>query len=263
MIQIWEGKPYRHTVANHLARLMPHSVLDLATGNGWLAGALPEGITVDGADLFQAVAPPGYRSFIRSDINKGIPSQFGCYDAVVCCEAIGYLSNPGNFLEAIAAHLNPGGIVIISTPNPLYIGSRLLMMLRGSFPSFSYFLKNSESTAHMPWSALGWPQLWFLLGQSGFGEIGMLDVPEKKPKHLWEAVIGLPAKLYCKNKARKASTEQEKRFWDFAGCKQHLFGRRLVVSAVLNADKTTNISQGNVSATNSSCVAHQNIGASA
>lgn len=248
MAAIWEGKPYRHAVANQLARLMPHRVLDLATGDGWLAKAVPETTTIDGADLFQAVAPSGYRDFLRTDINKGVPAQFGSYDAIICCEAIGYLTNPGTLLDSIAEHLNPDGFVIISTPNPLYIGSRFLMMLRGSFPSFSYFLKNTEITSHMPWSALGWPQLWFLLGQSGFRDITMLDVPEKKPKHLWEALMGFPARLYCKNRARKSETEQEKTFWIFAGSKQHLYGRRLVVTAFLAGDKASDILEGTTEA---------------
>lgn len=231
MAHLWEGKPYRHAVVDQLAQSGACSVLDLATGDGWLAAALPNRIVIDGVDLFQAVPPPSYRTFARMDINKGLPPHLGCYDAIVCCEVIAYLTNPGNLLDSIAAHLNPGGIVIISTPNPLYIGSRLLMMLRGCFPGFSYFIKNTEAVAHMPWAALGWPQLWFLLGQSGFGDIQMLDVPEKKPKHLLEAVMGLPAGLYCQAKAKKSVTTKEKGFWTFAGSKQHLFGRRLVVSA--------------------------------
>ncbi|HEX5393463.1 MAG TPA: class I SAM-dependent methyltransferase [Rhodocyclaceae bacterium] len=246
---LWEGKPYRHAVAKQLAHSDACSVLDLATGDGWLAASLPKGVAIDGVDLFQAIPPPGYRTFVRADINKGLPPQLGRYDAIVCCEAIAYLTNPGNFLDSIAAHLNPGGIVIISTPNPLYIGSRLLIMLRGCFPGFSYFLKNSGAAAHMPWSALGWPQLWFLLGQSGFGEIKMLDVPEKKPKHFWEALMGLPAMLYCKGKARKSSTSNENRFWGFAGSKQHLFGRRLVVCARLAANTGADIPRANLNPT--------------
>lgn len=229
----WEGKPYRHAVANQLAQSGARSVLDLATGDGWLAAALADGVTIDGVDLFQAVPPPSYRTFIRTDINKGVPAQLDRYDAVVCCEAIAYLTNLGNFLDSIAEHLNSEGIVIISTPNPLYIGSRVLMMLRGCFPGFSFFLKNTEAVAHMPWSALGWPQLWFLLGQSGFKDIQMLDVPEKKPKHFFEALLGLPAWLYCRGKAKKCSSAEERAFWTFAGSRQSLFGRRLVVSARL------------------------------
>lgn len=233
MPQLWEGKPYRYAVADHLAQCTPRSVLDLATGDGWLAASLPDGVSIDGVDLFQAVPPPSYRTFVRMDINKGLPAHFGRYDAIVCCEAIAYLTNPGNFLDSIAEHINPGGVVIISTPNPLYIGSRLLIMLRGCFPGFSYFLKNTEATAHMPWSALGWPQLWFLLGQSGFEDIQMIEVPEKKPKHFFEAILGLPAWLYCRGKAKKSATAEEKGFWTCAGSRQNLFGRRLVVRARL------------------------------
>lgn len=248
MSRLWEGKPYRHAVARQLALSAPRSVLDLATGDGWLAAALPCEVPIDGVDLFQALPPPSYRTFVRADINKGLPPQFGCYDAAVCCEAIAYLTNPGNFLDSIAEHLNPGGIVIISTPNPLYIGSRLLLLLRGCFPSFSFFLKNTEAISHMPWSALGWPQLWFLLGQSGFGEIKMLDVPEKKPKHFWEALMGWPAGLYCKSKARKSATSKEREFWTFAASRQHLFGRRLVVSARVATKTGANISAEKVGA---------------
>src|SRR3989304_8640531 len=81
----------------------------------------------------------------------------------------------------------------------------------------------------MPWS---FPQLVLYLKLNGFSEISIHDVPEKKPKHLFEKMLGMPQHLYCSSKLKRAITEEERMFWRGAGSKQSIYGRQLVVSAI-------------------------------
>lgn len=178
MKKTWSGKPYRETVVAAIKVSNSNTVLDIACGDGWLKNFLGHETIVDGVDLFNN-PPLGYRKFYQCDINNGLPKSISnAYDAAVCCEAIAYLENPIDFLRNVHQHLRPGGKVIISTPNPGYIGARLYFLLRGYLPSFSHFVQNKKMVSHMPWHALGWPQLWFILGRSGFTEIQLLDVDE-------------------------------------------------------------------------------------
>jgi 2-polyprenyl-3-methyl-5-hydroxy-6-metoxy-1,4-benzoquinol methylase len=45
------------------------------------------------------------------------------FDTVVAGEIIEHLENPGGFLRNMHQHLRPGGVIIISSPNPFYAGS--------------------------------------------------------------------------------------------------------------------------------------------
>jgi 2-polyprenyl-3-methyl-5-hydroxy-6-metoxy-1,4-benzoquinol methylase len=43
------------------------------------------------------------------------------FDVIVAGDIIEHLSNPGMFLERVSQHLNPDGIFIVTTPNPVHI----------------------------------------------------------------------------------------------------------------------------------------------
>lgn len=132
------GKPYRKTVAKLLNELKPNAVLDIACGSGWVKSALNYSATMHGMD-FYAVAPDGYDVFRKTDMNTGVPDEFGQFDAAVCCEAMLYLQNPGLFLTSVRRHLRNGGVFIITCPNPTYAGTRLNQLIRGFPRSYSQF----------------------------------------------------------------------------------------------------------------------------
>lgn len=225
-----QGEPYQTVVGEILNNKRPQAILDAPSGNGWLRSRLEYTADVDGIDLFET-KPNGYRTFKNADLDFGIPGELALYEAIVSCEGIEHIGNPDLFLKTVGNHLVDGGMVVITTPNIWYPGARLQFLLRGFFPSFPCLVGRIKRGTHMhimPWS---FPQLFLYLKLNGFSEISLHDVPEKKPKHFFERMLGIPQHLYCSSKLRRAVTEEERIFWRGASSKQSIYGRQLVVSA--------------------------------
>jgi SAM-dependent methyltransferase len=225
------AKEYMPVVAAILERRKPSSVLDAPCGNGWLRSVVSPQVEIDGIDLYDA-APAGYRQFRIADLDFGFPDDMTTYDAVVSCEGIEHVGNPELFLRSAAARLKPGGIVIITTPNTWHPAARVQYFLRGFFPGFPAMAGRIEKGTHMhimPWS---FAQLHLYLTLTGFTDIILHELDERKPRHAWEWPLALPQKSYCAGRLAKSKTEDERHFWRQAGSPQSIYGRRLVVSGV-------------------------------
>jgi len=225
-------KAYRASVARALAEHQPRKVLDICCGDGWLPYSLSSDVELHGMDLFEQ-APAGYHRFEVADFNLGLPVGLDQYDAIVCCEAMGYLQNPGLFLQSVSKHLNKDGIFILSIPNPNYVGARVNHLIQGFPRSYSWFKQNDSIEPHMPWLSLGVFQLWLLLGLNGFKDMQVHEVDEEKPRHFWEHLLGCVIKGYAKRRRKKAQTQSLRHLWSIAMQDQVVYGRQLVVSATV------------------------------
>ncbi|MBF0611723.1 MAG: class I SAM-dependent methyltransferase [Magnetococcales bacterium] len=223
-------KPYQPVVIQLLQQLKPQSVLDAPSGGGWLGSAVMDSCQVDGIDLY-AQTNSFYRTLVARDLNEGIPEEFPRYDCIVCCEGIEHLYAPAAFLQSAREHLQPGGLLIITTPNVWYPAARLQYFLRGFFPSFPNLVGKIEPGSHMhvtPWT---FPQLYLILRLLGFSNITLHPMEQEKPKHVYEYLLGWPHALYCRSRASRAESQEEKAYWQMAGSADSLYGRGLVVSA--------------------------------
>jgi SAM-dependent methyltransferase len=223
-------KAYQPIVGQIAAERRPRSILDLPSGNGWLPEqiAMPD-VAIDGIDLYEG-QPPGYRRFQQRDIDEGIPEEFGPYDMIVSCEGIEHIANPGLFLKSARKHLNPGGTLVVTTPNTWHPAARLKYFSRGFFPGFPSLAGKIEHGTHMhimPWS---WPQLYLHLTLAGFADIRLHPCIEEERTHLFEKILALPMRSYCSRNAQKAKTAEEKSYWKTAAEPGSLYARRLVVS---------------------------------
>lgn len=185
---------------------------------------------VDGVDLF-ADSAPGYRRFWKHDLDDGLPADCNGYDVVCCCEGLEHVGNPLGLLRAFHRALNPGGLLVVTTPNVWYPQARLQFLLRGFFPSFPPLAGKVARGTHMhitPWS---FPQLFVYFKLAGFGAPQILVEPLSRAKHLHEHVFAWPARFYCRSRERNAATGEEREFWNFAASDASLLGRHLIVFA--------------------------------
>jgi 2-polyprenyl-3-methyl-5-hydroxy-6-metoxy-1,4-benzoquinol methylase len=85
------------------------------------------------------------------------------FDVVVAGELIEHLSNPGNFLENMRRHLEPGGTLVMTTPNPFYPKRFAEVLFEG---------KARVNGQHVSWFC---PQtLYALLSRAGYAQIEIL-----------------------------------------------------------------------------------------
>lgn len=216
--------------ADILNQRQPASLLDAPCGKGWLAERLNYHPTIDGIDLFDT-PQSGYRQVLKADLDYGLPEGLPSYDCISCCEGIEHFGNPDLFLKTAKRHLNPGGWLVITTPNIWYPAARLQFFLRGFFPGFPCLVGKIQRGSHMhimPWS---YPHLYLYLKLNGFKNIQLHAEPLSKAKHFSEKILALPQRLYCKRRWKRASSQEEKEFWKVSMSGPSLYGRHLIVTA--------------------------------
>lgn len=98
-----------------------HNVLDLGSGEGALSQRLRDaGHHVDESN--------------DVDFNKpGCSDAYHKYDSVISIEVIEHLKSPWLFVEEAAKLVNPGGQLLISTPNIENPISKAIFLLRGQY----------------------------------------------------------------------------------------------------------------------------------
>jgi SAM-dependent methyltransferase len=109
----------RFRKAAALARVAPGAaVLDIGARDGGLRRFLPEGVNYQGMDIAPEFARP---DILIRDISSGIPFPDRSYDFVFCIEVLEHVPNPFGTLGEIYRVLKPGGVLILSVPNPYHV----------------------------------------------------------------------------------------------------------------------------------------------
>jgi 2-polyprenyl-3-methyl-5-hydroxy-6-metoxy-1,4-benzoquinol methylase len=114
----------------------PRRVLDLGCGNGRITAALAQagydtvGIepSSDGIDAARLSYPE--LSFVRGSAYDDLASH-GSFDAIVSAEVIEHLYSPHKMIEACQRALNPGGVLIITTPYHGYLKNLAISIVDG------------------------------------------------------------------------------------------------------------------------------------
>ena len=124
---VWKRAIRRHSQARPISR-----ILEVGCGPGNFALCLekwfPESqlMALDLEDDLIRFASRRVQSahFVRAS-SESIPLSTGSVDVVSALQVIEHFSTPENFLAEVARILRPGGILLLSTPNPQGVGARL------------------------------------------------------------------------------------------------------------------------------------------
>jgi 2-polyprenyl-3-methyl-5-hydroxy-6-metoxy-1,4-benzoquinol methylase len=110
-------KSYQPIVGEIARAAQPCTILDLPSGEGWLANELNGAdVAIDTIDLYEGQSK-SYRGFLAADLDGGVPESLGRYDMIVSCEGIEHIASPGLFLKSAKQHLYAGGTLVVTTPN--------------------------------------------------------------------------------------------------------------------------------------------------
>lgn len=102
------------------------------------------------------------------------------FDVAIAGEIIEHVNNVGAFLRTVRRHLRPGGKLVITTPNPWFLGHAWQ----------AFFAEPEENPEHTAWFSIG--MLTVLLGRHGFDvELAQYASGEDRP---WRFPL-LPARL--------------------------------------------------------------------
>src|SRR5687768_1198197 len=147
--------------------------LDLPAGRGVnLDGIRNAGFVPISADLFPKKTKAQGFPCVKVNFMRPLPFRDGAFASVLCSEGIEHHSSQTTFLGECARVLEPGGVLLITTPNVLSLRARLAYLLNGNF---SFRRKPlCEATQFWQGKYLGhvhlvdYFKLRFMLWQAGF-----------------------------------------------------------------------------------------------
>lgn len=125
---LWRGTDFSRPWYQKAIELLPDEiagkVLELGAGNQELAGLIKDKLP----DLVMTDIAGG-KKIVKADFNRKLPFRSGSFSGAISLEVIEHLINCELFLKEIFRILEPGGWLIISTPNIAWWGYRLFMLL--------------------------------------------------------------------------------------------------------------------------------------
>lgn len=109
-----DSRPARHDAASRIEYKVNLLHKRLAEINKEVLG-----VDID-PDGVKVLNEQGYHTIVADVETMDLGKQF---DTIIAGEIIEHLENPGRFLRNMRRHLKDDGVIIVSTPNPFYVGS--------------------------------------------------------------------------------------------------------------------------------------------
>jgi SAM-dependent methyltransferase len=107
-------------------------LLDLPAGAGGESARLERmGFEVVSVDLFPPATGAAAARWVRADCNAPLPFRAGAFDGVLSREGIEHFEGQAGFVRECARVLRPGGRIVLTTPNVMHLAARLSAMLTG------------------------------------------------------------------------------------------------------------------------------------
>lgn len=128
-------------VLSFLAKEKPTILLDIGCGNGFFSKLLIyKGWKCIGLEFCEKPAKEAKKEgldILISDVVEGLPFQRDSFDYVYAGEIIEHCIDDDFFLKECRRVLKSQGVLILTTPNLLSLGNRILMSM-GKMPRFAY-----------------------------------------------------------------------------------------------------------------------------
>jgi 2-polyprenyl-3-methyl-5-hydroxy-6-metoxy-1,4-benzoquinol methylase len=171
----------KNFIIRNQRRFKDQVVLDVPAGKGETAGMLQEvGARVIALDLFPESFEHPSINCGYADLNKALPVESGTVDFVFCQEGIEHVSDQPAALRELSRILKPTGKLLISTPNPSNLRSRISHLL-GESEHYKLMPPNELDTVWLSKEKgqeeniyyghtflIGFPKLRFLARLAGF-----------------------------------------------------------------------------------------------
>ena len=104
-------------------------VLEVGCGLGFFASRLARRFSVVGLDIsLEALSFARRRWHLTSLVcanAESLPCRSGIFDVVIALDVIEHLAHPEAFMAEASRALSPGGVLIVTTPNPASLGARV------------------------------------------------------------------------------------------------------------------------------------------
>jgi len=131
------------------------TLLDIAAGTGAMSLRMQDlGFKVSATDYVPENFKLGSIPFIQADLNEAFSSAYPQrFQAIIASEIIEHIENPRHFARECFKLLEPGGRMLLSTPNVVGTASRALFARSGSFFWFDEedYLEHGHITPLLPW----------------------------------------------------------------------------------------------------------------
>lgn len=219
--------------------------LDLPAGKGVnIEGIRRAGFEPVAADLFAEKAAETGAPCVRADFNEPLPFADGAFAAVLCSEGIEHLPRQLDLLREFARVLQPGGSVLITTPNALNLRARFAWLLTGHM-TFKRGVVNEVTTIRET-TAGGRPYighafvpsyftLRFLLKCAGFEAIRVTTAKYSPTSLVLAPLLWLPVRFATGGLLRTLGAQGHGDVADeirrHVLCRDLLFGKKLIVLA--------------------------------
>jgi len=130
----------------------PRKLLDVGCGVGTITKELEKmGYDVEGLDFSEVAVQRskeiGVRAVVCDVDAEGIPWPSETFDVVWCGDILEHLFDPISGLKEVYRVLKGEGVVLISTPNDLYVGTRLRFLL-GQSPQSAVYRRYGQCKHH-------------------------------------------------------------------------------------------------------------------
>ena len=218
------------------------SHLDIGSGGGQLLRLIGarypvKSFACDYTDQLMALAGQEVQ---LADLNREpLPYASNQFSLVTCIETIEHIENFRGIVREIHRVLQPGGLVVISTPNILNIRSRLRFFSSGFYNLFGP-LSTEEGPNHSPLGHIT-PVNWFYLAHalmnSGFENLQVsVDKYQRRSVPAY-ALLAWPIRLMSRagyrRDLKKYRSLSEKNSWSvrMMNSRDLLLGRTLIVTA--------------------------------